>query len=188
MDTTITLPVDFDLMSFEDVQSADVRIKAPDTGAPTPLVISLAGPEHPKRRKIQLDRQRRLRAAAAHRQSPARRPRRRRAGGGRAAGRLHPGVDRHGGQRQVVEFSRAKALEIYTDPRRQWLRAQVKTALDDREVLFGARGRLIEAAGVSSSSPARRQMGRPACAPAARLRQHRPGLTRCWSHCRRRSA
>jgi len=137
MDTTITSPVDFDLMSFEDVQSADVRIKAPDTGAPTPLVISLAGPEHPKRRKIQLDRQRRLRAQLQR------------------TGKVQLGDPVEDEQEEaelladctlgwtgmvasgkVVEFSRAKALEIYTDPRRQWLRAQVKAALDDREAFI----------------------------------------------------
>ena len=53
----------FDFTAYEDVTSADVRIKNPATGAPTPMAVTIAGPEHPERKRRTFARQRKLRAA-----------------------------------------------------------------------------------------------------------------------------
>ena len=55
-------PVAFDVDDFEDVQSSPVAIKHPLTGATTTLVVELAGPEHPARKRVPFERARRMRA------------------------------------------------------------------------------------------------------------------------------
>ena len=53
----------FDLDDFEDIESACIQVKHPLTGAPVEgMYVMLAGPEHPKRRELVLDRQRQARA------------------------------------------------------------------------------------------------------------------------------
>lgn len=52
----------FNLKRIADAPSATVEIKDPETGAPLGVSFILAGPEHPKRKQIEFDRQRRLRA------------------------------------------------------------------------------------------------------------------------------
>jgi hypothetical protein len=127
----------FDVAEYDDVPSADVRIKDPLTGAPTAVVITLAGPEHPLRRKMAMDRQRKMRSQLQR------------------TGKVQlgdPAEDEAeetemladctlgwsgisaGGQK--LAHSRTAALQLYGDPKRQWLRAQVKTALDEREAFI----------------------------------------------------
>ena len=55
----------FNLSEFQDTESADVVIKHPSTGAPTDAVVTIAGPEHPKRKAIVFDKQRRMRRQLA---------------------------------------------------------------------------------------------------------------------------
>ena len=126
--------LDFDIADFEDNTSADITIKNPMTGAPTAVVITLAGPEHPARRKIAFDRQRELRT------------------GLQKTGKLQLGdpeedeeaetdllIDSTLGWKGIkrggvaLEFTKPTARELYTDPKRRWLRDQVKAALDERE-------------------------------------------------------
>lgn len=127
----------FDIDQFEDVQTGVCTLKNPATGEPTEASITLAGPEHPTRQKILMDRTRRVRAAV------------------RKTGKLEitdpledvqeetdylvactlgwSGITRAGA---ALEFSAAAARELYADPRRQWLRAQVKEALDEVELFI----------------------------------------------------
>lgn len=131
------VPEVFDFCTVEDVPSAPVRIKNPQTGAPTAMVVTLAGPEHPVRKQRLFARQRRLRSGLAK------------------TGRL-PMVDPEdddadeiddlvaftlGWQGAAVPYSADAARALYSDPRRQWLRAQVKAALDEREAFTGSSAR-----------------------------------------------
>jgi hypothetical protein len=123
-----------DLDAFEDVTSADVRIKDPTTGAPTPMLVTLAGPEHAERKRLTFAKQRRLRAALAK------------------TGKL-PMSDPEDDQADELDmlvactlgwtgasepYSRDAARRLYADPKRGWLRDQVATALNERELFTRA--------------------------------------------------
>lgn len=51
-----------DLSSISELQSAEVELLHPVTKAPTGAFVTLAGPEHPARKKVQLATQRKLQA------------------------------------------------------------------------------------------------------------------------------
>lgn len=120
----------FDPTAYEDVHSAEIRIKNPETGAPTPMLVTIAGPEHPDRKRIVFARQRRLRAALAK------------------TGKLlvsDPEDDDAeeldllvactlGWSGAPVAYSAAECRRLYADPKRQWLRRQVRAALDEVEL------------------------------------------------------
>ena len=127
----------FDLADYEDVSAADVTLKDPVTGAHTAMSITLAGPEHPQRRKLLYDRQRKMRAQL------------------QKTGKVQlgdPAEDEEadtdmlvactlGWQGltlagQALAYSTAAAEKLYTDPKRRWLRDQVKSALDEREAFI----------------------------------------------------
>ncbi|GCL61490.1 hypothetical protein [Pseudaquabacterium pictum] len=119
----------FDILAFEDAEAADLRIKHPITGAPTTMVVQLAGPEHPVRRRIVLARQRRMRAQLAQ------------------TGELQvtdPEEDELdelellvactlGWRGAAQPYSPAAARDAFNDPRRRWLRDQVQRGLKDRQ-------------------------------------------------------
>ncbi len=130
-------PNAFDLDAYEDTTTADVTIKDPATGAPSSAVITLAGPEHPSRKKIDFDRQRRMRAVL------------------QKTGKLQlqdPEEDEADEVDMLVactlgwsgmniggkplEFSTQASRDLYSDPKRRWLRAQVVTALGEREAFI----------------------------------------------------
>ena len=139
MTPTANTPDALDLDAFEDVQSATCILKNPATGAPTRATILLAGPEHPARQKIIMDRTRRIRATV------------------RKTGKLDitdpledrdeetqylavctlgwQGLTRAGAD---LPYSVEAAAALYADPRRQWLRAQVREALDQVELFIGS--------------------------------------------------
>lgn len=120
----------FDFTAYEDVTSADVRIKNPATGAPTPMVVTLAGPEHPDRKRLTFARQRRMRAALAK------------------TGKLQVGdpEDDEADELELLTactlgwtgapmpYTAAAARTLYADPKRRWLRDQVQAALNEREL------------------------------------------------------
>lgn len=134
---TNTQPADLDIDDFEDKESGTVTIKDPKTGAPTRLVMTLAGPEHPTRKRLAMNKQRRMRAALSK------------------TGRLQldspeddeaeqistlvdctldwTGLVRSG---EPVTYSKAEARKLFEDPKRRWLRDQVQAALDDREAFI----------------------------------------------------
>lgn len=124
----------FDISGFEDVQSAELAIKDPNTGAPTPLVLTLAGPEHPARKRDDFARARRMRqdlmkTGKVQLADPEE----------EEADATDKIADYTLGWRglvingQAVEYSRAAAVALYSDPKCRWLRDQVKAALDERE-------------------------------------------------------
>lgn len=124
------------LDDFEDVLTADVRIKNPTTGAPTSMVVTLAGPEHPDRKRITFAKSRRLRAALSK------------------TGKIpvsDPEEDEQdetemlvactvGWVGAAVPFSKEAARKVYSDPKRRWLRDQVLAALNERELFTRACG------------------------------------------------
>jgi hypothetical protein len=124
----------FDLDAYEDVTSAPVRIKDPTTGAPTPMVVTLAGPEHPDRKRITFARQRRMRAELAKTgRVPVTQPE------DDEADELDTLVAcTLGWAGASVEYSPAEARKLYSDPKRRWLRDQVSAALQERELFTRA--------------------------------------------------
>lgn len=127
----------FDLGDFEDISSGNYVVKHPETGRPTALVITLAGPEHPLRKKKQYARIRKLRAETAK------------------AGKLQlddPADEDEIANRDIadcilgwtglvingqeVPWSFEEAFKLMRDTKRRWLRDQLKAALDERELFI----------------------------------------------------
>jgi len=116
-----------------DTPEAEVELRHPATGAPTGAFVTLAGPEHPVRRQMVFALARRMRAQL------------------QATGTVEVSDpeadaidedDRLGrcilGWRGLwLEYSPAAARQLMADPARRWLRAQVKQALDKRELFIG---------------------------------------------------
>jgi hypothetical protein len=124
----------FDLDSFEDVSSGEYVVKHPETNQPTAIVVTLAGPEHPNRKKIAFAAQRRLRKVLQQ------------------TGKLQlADPEEEEGEEvdmlvactlgwkgiavggKALAYSAEAARSLYTDPKRRWLRDQIKAALNERE-------------------------------------------------------
>lgn len=123
-----------DIDSIQEVAEAEVQLRHPVTKAPLGAFVTLAGPEHPKRRAIAFERQRRVRA------------------GLQKTGRIQlddpeqsaeedlaflaactlgwKGLA-HGGA--AIPYSETAAADLYSRPELAWLRAQVMEALNERE-------------------------------------------------------
>lgn len=129
-DTTKAAAADaaaFDWAEIEDVPTGEVRIKRPN-GQPTSMVVQLAGPEHPDRRARAMQRQRKLRAEFSRTgRMPVSDPE------DDEAEELDDLVANTLGWTGAAEpYTRAAARALYADPKRRWLRDQVKAALDER--------------------------------------------------------
>lgn len=133
MDQAAT-PAPIDLDSIEDLQEADIPIKHPVTGAIVGT-IRLLGPENPVRRRLIFARIDRMNADATSGTQV------------RAEEHFEEMNDELAeitvGWNLVMSgkslpFSRQAARELYADPRRGWLRAQVLAARDNRERFIGA--------------------------------------------------
>lgn len=125
---------DLNLDAFETVQTGDMAVRNPETGAPTTARITLAGPEHPTHRRILLDKARRMRASmmkngkvqlddpeddeAAETDLLV------------ACTLGWSGISRGG---KPLAYSADEARKLYTDPGRRWLRDQVRTYLADAQ-------------------------------------------------------
>jgi hypothetical protein len=126
-----------DLNDIREAATAEVELVHPRTREPLGAAITVAGPEHPQRKKILHDRQRRLRAKFARTQKfafadPAE----------EEADEIEylaactlgwRGITRAG---QEIAFSAAEAGRLYADPELAWLRAQVRAGLDDLELFI----------------------------------------------------
>jgi len=132
-----------DLNDIREAQSAEIELLHPSTRAPLGAAITVAGPEHPKRKGLLWERQRRLRAKF------------------QKAGKLSfadpaeeeadeidylaactlgwRGITRDGVE---IAWSANEAARLYGDPELAWLRAQVRAGLDDLELFIrtSARG------------------------------------------------
>lgn len=140
METTANTPTahgapaeDLDLSAHEDINASDLVLKNPATGAPTTSFVTIIGPEHPARKKLQFDRARRLRQEYAKR------------GKIEVKDPLEDVEDQTEFlvacttgwslklDGQPFPFSAVNARILYTDPKRQWLRAQVLKGLEETE-------------------------------------------------------
>ena len=127
----------FNVSSYETVTQADLRIKDPVTDAPTAAVFVLAGPEHSLRKRIRWDRERRMRLAI------------------QKTGRMKIDDPEEAEAFSIdemvsatlgwsglvlagapVAFSPDAARQIYNDSKLAWLRDQVRTGLDERELFI----------------------------------------------------
>lgn len=131
-------PAGFDLDSIEDLFSADYELLHPITGVPTGAFITLAGPEHPQRKRIAMDLMRRLRATAARAKQAVADPEE----DARESVKLLAkvtlgwrGIRKHG---QEVAYSEAEAAELYADPKRQWVVKQLLAAMNDQDLFIKA--------------------------------------------------
>jgi hypothetical protein len=127
----------FNLDQYEEMSEGVVRIKDPADGLPTDATVTIAGPNHPERKRIVHARQRKMRAAF------------------QKTGKLQfadPAEEEEediqllvactfdwsnvglGGQ--LVPFSREEAKRIYSDPKYRWFRDQVREGLDAREIFI----------------------------------------------------
>lgn len=131
----------FDLGAVSDVLAAHVPLRHPISGAELGATLELAGPEHPARRAAVFERQRRLRAQMLK------------------SGKLDlsgqdpqdeedaetdllaasvlgwRGLARNG---QPLLYSAAAARELLTAPGTRWVRAQVREALERRELFIAS--------------------------------------------------
>lgn len=122
-----------DLDQFENLLTSDVVIKNPLTGAPTTSVITVMGPEHPQRKKLVMDRSRQMRTEFQRTGKPT----------------VSDPVEDYENDTEfmvtatvgwsilfggnAVPFSKEEARKLYADPKRQWLRSQVRVALEQSE-------------------------------------------------------
>jgi len=130
---------DFDIDDFEDLEIGVFTLVNPQTSEPTSSTITLASKEHPARKKIDLQKTRKLRSAFL-----------RSGGKGLNTDPLDDieeetdylvGVTlgwnlTKGGK--SLEFTAQAARELYIDPKKQWIRAQVLDALNKNEVFIKA--------------------------------------------------
>lgn len=125
----------FDIDSVEDIPEAEYELKDPTTNGSTGVIFRLGGPEHRPRKKLMQDRLRRMANQASK------------------TGRVPVPDPVEAEEMEVemlvaatigwaglvsggkpLEYSPAAARDLYSDPRRRWLRDQIKAALDDREL------------------------------------------------------
>jgi hypothetical protein len=130
-------PEGFDLATLEDIAEAEIQLKR-DTQL-LPIWVTMAGPEHPKRKAFVFAKQRRMRQQLAK------------------TGKVEfqdPAEDEQDevellascvlGWRgvlwkgQPVECSKANVLAYLGNPKLAWFRRAIKTAFDDNEAFIAA--------------------------------------------------
>lgn len=131
-------PGGLDLNDIQDLDSAELALINPKTGLPTGAFVTLAGPEHPQRRKRAMDITRQVRATLQRRGRLDTDPEEDLAEGIDLlvlATLGWRGIMRNG---KPIPFSADEARRIYTDPRSQWLVVQINNAINDRALFTKA--------------------------------------------------
>jgi hypothetical protein len=128
----------FDLDSVEDLFAAEYELLHPVTEAPTGAFITLAGPEHPGRKKIAMDLMRRLRATAARAKQAMPDPEEDARESVKLLAKVTLGWRGIRKKGVLVAFSEAEAAELYGDPKRQWVVKQLLQAMNDQELFIKA--------------------------------------------------
>lgn len=130
-------PVPFDLDQAAVLAEAEIELKHPVTGVPVGVFVTIAGPEH-ERRKQRLFAMMRAQRAKIEKtgkflaSDPA----------DDAADELETLVACTLGWRNMraagapIEWSAGACAALYADPKRAWVRDQVKQALDQRELFI----------------------------------------------------
>lgn len=131
-------PAGFDLDSVEDLFAADYEIFNPETRLPTGAFITLAGPEHPQRKRIAMDLVRRLRASAARSKQAVADPEEEARENVKLLAKVTlgwRGIRKNG---EEAAYSESAAVELYSDPKRQWVVRQLLAAMNDQDLFIKA--------------------------------------------------
>lgn len=125
-----------DLDDYEDIEAGRLTLLNPKTNEPTTSYVELASPEHQARKRIDFARTRKLRGEYSQTgKMPSTDP----------VDDIEEETDylvattlgwnlTQGGV--PVEFSAANARKLYTDPKKQWLRAQALAGLRKTELFI----------------------------------------------------
>ena len=130
------LVANLDIDAFDDVPSGKLVLQNPKTKEPTNTWIELASPEHESRKRIDLARTRKLRAEfAATGKMPASDPLEDHDDETEylVAACLGWNVTRAG---QPLECTPANVRALLTDPKKQWIRQQVRTGINKTELFI----------------------------------------------------
>lgn len=126
-----------DISTFENIASVDLVVKHPVTGADTAATITLAGPEHPTRKSLVYARARAMRqeyqrtgkVEATDPEDDARVEK-------EFISKCVLGWNGISSNGVPLPFSPERALTLLSDPRRAWMYAQVKVALDSADLFI----------------------------------------------------
>lgn len=128
----------FKLKSIKTATTATYDVLDPQTGQPVGATITLAGPEHPKRKQLDFDLARKARAKFQKQNRIT-------------LSDPEDDVDNNterlvaatlgwagfaDDDGKAIEFSADAALKLYTDPEMAWLRTQVLGAMDSAELFI----------------------------------------------------
>lgn len=123
-----------DIKTITESQSAEIDIRHPVTRELLGASVTLAGPEHPKRKAIRFGLQRRVRAQFAKSGRPALRdPEQDDTDNIKLLAECTLGWKGIAEDGKEIAFSEAAAAELYGRPEMGWLREQLVVALDERE-------------------------------------------------------
>lgn len=121
-----------DIATIAELGEAEVEIKHPTTGAPTGATVTLAGPEHPKRKQLIFTRTRKLRAKFQKSgKVQLDDPEDEEVDGVAYLAACTLGWKKIGENGKEIPFTPQAAVDLYT--RIGWLRAQVSLALEEKE-------------------------------------------------------
>ena len=121
-----------DISTITELGEAEVSIKHPTTGAPTGATVTLAGPEHPKRKQLIFSRTRKLRAKFQKTgKVQLDDPEDEETDGVAYLAACTLGWKGIAEKGVAVPYSMQAAIDLYT--RVGWLRTQVAAALDEKE-------------------------------------------------------
>ena len=128
----------FNLKSIRQVASAKIQVKDPATGDPTGVIFEMAGPEHPDRKRITFAQSRKfLRSYAKTGRAEMPEPEDAESQKKENLAAFTLGwtglIDDAG---VPVVFSKAAALELYTNAEMGWLVDQLDTALGEKELFI----------------------------------------------------
>lgn len=130
------LVASLDIDAYEDVPTGKLFLVDPKTKEPTSTYIELASPEHESRKRIDLARTRKLRAEfSATGKMPSSDPLEdiEDETDYLVASSLSWNVVRGG---VPVEFTPANVRTLYTDPKKQWVRGQVRAGVQKTELFI----------------------------------------------------
>lgn len=130
-------PEVFDLATVEDVDHAEVQLKR--AGQPLPIFITMAGPEHAKRKAHAMSKQRKLRKQLSRTGKvdfgdPA-------DDEAEETGHLADSILAWRGvvfSGAAMECTRPNVLQLLTDPKRAWFRRAVREVFEDAEAFITA--------------------------------------------------
>jgi hypothetical protein len=129
----------FCIDDFTDVTTTEYVLKNPKTGQPTDIVLTLAGPEHPLRKKRQFERIRRMRKEMQRvGKLTLADPAEEEQDEGEFLADCILGWNKMPTKSGDVAYSKEAATKLMGDSERRWLRDQVKQAAEEREAFIAS--------------------------------------------------